>query len=79
MEIVHRNLLPSIKLLELGGIQAERGSRCNGALAKVWPTSPNSLKDALIRQNLFIQQVKMAKIAIFGRCLLEEMDQRISS
>ena len=47
MENVHRTLLPSIILLGLGGIQAEPGSRCNGALAKVWPTSQNFLKDAL--------------------------------
>ena len=47
MENVHRTLLPSIVLLGLGGIQAERGSKFNGALVKVWPTSQNSLKDAL--------------------------------
>ena len=48
MENVHRTLVPSIILLRLGGIQAEPGSGCNGALAKVWPTSQNSLKDALV-------------------------------
>ena len=47
MENVHRTLLPSIILLGLGSIQAEPGSRCNGALVKVWPTSQNSLKDTL--------------------------------
>ena len=47
MENVHRTLLPCIILLGLGSIQAEPGSRCNGALVKVWPTSQNSLKDAL--------------------------------
>ena len=49
MENVHRTLLPSIILLGLGSIQAERGSKFNGALVKVWPTSQNSLKDALLR------------------------------
>ena len=53
MENVHRTLLPSIILLGLGGIQAERGSKFNGALVKVWPTSQNSLKDALPTSYIF--------------------------
>ena len=56
MENVHRTLVPSIILLGLGGIQAEPRSRCNGALAKVWPTSQNSLKDAL-KEALWINEV----------------------
>ena len=47
MENLHRTLLPSIILPGLGGIQARPRSKCNGALVKVWPTSQNSLKDAL--------------------------------